>query len=133
MDSTWQKQWQSWSQALDDLGIPMALMKNGEDGCYWLNDAAKSDLDTERDFVRKEFLDQLKRTVLVKDQALYVWLNEVANSEADLAALSPREKDVHAAMLRGKSLIETSESLGISTRTVEKHRENIRKKLTVIS
>ncbi len=52
-----------------------------------------------------------------------------ARDAADLDRLSPRERQVLDWMESGKSLDETATILGISPRTVEKHRQNLRAKL----
>ncbi|MFC7335820.1 LuxR C-terminal-related transcriptional regulator [Haloferula chungangensis] len=53
--------------------------------------------------------------------------NRAASSEC--SALSSREREVMAWQRAGKSIEETATILGISPRTVEKHRQNLSKKL----
>ena len=50
-----------------------------------------------------------------------------------LKKLSPREKDVIVKVLQGLSNREAGESLGISEKTIENHRNNAYRKLNVKS
>lgn len=58
------------------------------------------------------------------------WLEHQA-TEARLALLTPKERDVIRYVVEGKSSREISEQLGISIRTVENHRTRIMEKLHV--
>ncbi|MBN2627970.1 MAG: helix-turn-helix transcriptional regulator [Spirochaetales bacterium] len=49
----------------------------------------------------------------------------------DLTCLSSREKEVYFHMLRGRMYREIAAALNISTRTVEKHVQNISRKLRI--
>jgi DNA-binding NarL/FixJ family response regulator len=54
-----------------------------------------------------------------------------ANGEIPLARLTPREKEVVKMLCEGLSNKEVASSVGISTRTVESHRNNVMRKLNL--
>jgi two-component system response regulator FixJ len=58
---------------------------------------------------------------------------DAAEANVRLAALTPRERDVLAGLVRGQPNKITAYELGISTRTVEVHRANLMHKLKVKS
>ena len=79
----------------------------------------------------RRFTDEFpsSREYLLRTEDMAVWFPFERGEEVDLSALSKREREVWQWMLEGKSLAETATILGISPRTVEKHRQNLRHKL----
>lgn len=71
--------------------------------------------------------------VIVRNKILCIWKPQAGKSEASLDDLSRRELQVWEWLKAGKTAEETAIILGISRRTVEKHRQNIYRKLRLCS
>jgi two-component system response regulator NreC len=68
--------------------------------------------------------------LLVKD---YLEQDEEARTARMLNGLTPREREVLTHLAEGKTNTEMGEDLGISPKTVARHRENIMQKLNLHS
>jgi RNA polymerase sigma factor (sigma-70 family) len=86
----------------------------------------------EKPFNRVRLLEQIEQAVQ-KDQELRARRQESAAIEERLARLTPREHEVMGYVIRGKTAREIGEDLDLSSRTVEKHRERVMKKMEVDS
>ena len=60
-------------------------------------------------------------------------MRQIAATDGELEALTPREKEILRLIVDGKLSKEIAAALGISTSTVEKHRENLFRKFKVHS
>jgi len=127
--SQWQKRWESWQKTLEMLEMPLACSDSSDPSSCRINQPAKNDLQTSDDFVPREILAILPRTFLISDPEIFVWFPTQGRQNSLPPSLTPREQQVLQAMVDGMTLKETSMLLGISQRTVEKHRENIRNKM----
>ncbi|MGJ8638375.1 MAG: helix-turn-helix transcriptional regulator [Opitutaceae bacterium] len=119
----------AWLGVLDTLGLAWAI-KDADDASHFrLNAAAQQDLgDLPVDVVHLSV--PRDRELLLSEPWLLLWKPKCEQQGADISGLSQRELEVRDWMLQGKTLDETSMILGISPRTVEKHRQNIKQKLS---
>ncbi len=89
------------------------------------------------DFVQKPYRDQLLldsiNNALTVDTIARRSLDESQNHDRQLATLTKREQEVLDKLLAGKVSKQIARELGISTRTVEAHRQNLLRKLGVRS
>jgi FixJ family two-component response regulator len=89
------------------------------------------------DFVQKPYRDQLLldsiNNALTVDTIARRSLDESQNHDRQLATLTKREQEVLDKLLAGKVSKQIAGELGISTRTVEAHRQNLLRKLGVRS
>ncbi|PWR25211.1 response regulator transcription factor [Zavarzinia aquatilis] len=85
------------------------------------------------DFVEKPFNYQVMldtiQAALATGVALFAEAQRSSKRSARLLSLSPRERDVLDLMIDGKQSKQIAHALGISPKTVEVHRANIRQKL----
>ncbi|WP_342240394.1 response regulator FixJ [Inquilinus sp. OTU3971] len=85
------------------------------------------------DFLEKPFDDELLigaiRTALERNQRDRSRQGEVATLSSRLAALTPREQEVLAALVKGHPNKTIAYDLGISARTVEVHRARVMEKM----
>ena len=125
----WQRRWEAWRETLELLEVPVAWLEKPDASEFFLNQAAKNDLKVVSDSVGSEALFKMNRDFLINDGEVLIWFGKKSAKHIEPPSLTPREKEVFLAMTHGKSLKETSSLLGISTRTIEKHRENIRVKM----
>ena len=58
-------------------------------------------------------------------------LEEQLGSGAELAVLTPRQKEILQLLTEGRSTRETAELLGVSVKTVEAHRSNLMERLEI--
>jgi len=89
------------------------------------------------DFVQKPYRDQLLldsiNNALTVDTIARRSLDESQKHDRQLATLTKREQEVLDKLLAGKVSKQIARELGISTRTVEAHRQNLLRKLGVRS
>ena len=89
------------------------------------------------DFVQKPYRDQLLldsiNNALTVDTIARRSLDESQKHDRQLATLTKREQEVLDKLLAGKVSKQIARELGISTRTVEVHRQNLLRKLGVRS
>jgi FixJ family two-component response regulator len=89
------------------------------------------------DFVQKPYRDQLLldsiNNALTMDTIARGALDESRNHDRKLATLTRREQEVLDKLLAGNISKQIARDLGISTRTVEAHRQNLLRKLSVRS
>lgn len=89
------------------------------------------------DFIEKPFNDQdlIDRIQVAANQSMeaYRRKKEIDKTSNSLASLSPREREVVDHLIAGKPSKVIAYELGISKKTVEVHRANIREKLKVAS
>lgn len=89
------------------------------------------------DFVQKPYRDQLLldsiNNALTMDTIARRSLDELQNHDRQLATLTKREQEVLDKLLAGNISKQIARELGISTRTVEAHRQNLLRKLGVRS
>ena len=89
------------------------------------------------DFVQKPYRDQLLldsiNNALAMDTIARRSLDESQNHDRQLATLTKREQEVLDKLLAGNNSKQIARELGISTRTVEVHRQNLLHKLGVRS
>jgi len=89
------------------------------------------------DFIQKPYRDQLLldsiNKALAADATARRLLAGVDKIDQRLAALTKREREVLDILLEGNSSKEIARALGISSRTVEAHRQNLLHKLEVDS
>ena len=89
------------------------------------------------DFVQKPYRDQLLldsiNNALTVDTIARRSLDESQNHDRQLATLTKREQEVLDKLLAGNISKQIARELGISTRTVEVHRQNLLRKLGVRS
>jgi len=89
------------------------------------------------DFVQKPYRDQLLldsiNNALTVDTIARRSLDESQNHDRQLATLTKREQEVLDKLLAGNVSKQIARELGISTRTVEAHRQNLLRKLGVRS
>jgi two-component system response regulator DctR len=89
------------------------------------------------DFVQKPYRDQLLldsiNNALTMDTIARRSLDELQNHDRQLATLTKREQEVLDKLLAGNISKQIARELGISTRTVEVHRQNLLRKLGVRS
>ncbi|MGB5716267.1 MAG: response regulator [Gammaproteobacteria bacterium] len=89
------------------------------------------------DFIQKPYRDQLLldsiNKALAADATARRLLAGVDKIDQRLAALTKREREVLDKLLEGNSSKEIARALGISSRTVEAHRQNLLHKLEVDS
>jgi two-component system response regulator DctR len=89
------------------------------------------------DFVQKPYRDQLLldsiNNALTMDTIARRSLDESQNHDRQLATLTKREQEVLDKLLAGNISKQIARVLGISTRTVEAHRQNLLRKLGVRS
>jgi len=87
------------------------------------------------DFVQKPYRDQLLldsiNNALTMDTIARRSLDESQNHDRQLATLTKREQEVLDKLLAGNISKQIARELGISTRTVEAHRQNLLRKLGV--
>ena len=87
------------------------------------------------DFIQKPYRDQLLLDSIIKalaaDATARRLLAGVDKIDQRLAALTKREREVLDILLEGNSSKEIARALGISSRTVEAHRQNLLHKLEV--
>ena len=87
------------------------------------------------DFIQKPYRDQLLldsiNKALVADVTARRLLAGVDKFDQRLAALTKREREVLDKLLEGNNSKEIARALGISSRTVEAHRQNLLHKLEV--
>jgi len=70
---------------------------------------------------------EMLRLGVKREQAL----EEQLGSEAELAVLTPRQKEILQLITEGRSTRETAELLGVSVKTVEAHRSNLMERLEI--
>ena len=87
------------------------------------------------DFVQKPYRDQLLldsiNNALTVDTIARRSLDESQNHDRQLATLTKREQEVLDKLLAGNISKQIARELGISTRTVEAHRQNLLRKLGI--
>jgi ligand-binding sensor domain-containing protein/DNA-binding CsgD family transcriptional regulator len=71
--------------------------------------------------------DEMLRLGVKREQAL----EEKLGSEAELAVLTPRQKEILQLIAEGNSTREIAELLGVSIKTVEAHRSNLMERLEI--
>ena len=110
----------------DDRRFVLNMLKAGAAG-YMLKDSAFTDLIKGIRVVMsgKTYLSQELTDIVVKD---YVSSSQPEESSA-FQMLSPREREVLQLIAEGKTSAKISESLHISVKTVETHRQKIMDKL----
>ena len=114
---------------LDVLGICL-IYKCNHGGGYRLNELAQKDL-----YLKEEFYQDITRPVnrnfVLETKDIIIWHLQREPSLSDEVApyLSLRQKEVWRWKQMGKTIEETAIIMGVSKRTVEKHRENIKKKI----
>jgi len=72
-----------------------------------------------------------RKTAMVRDGLDAILRKDVDDFASNMQKLSPRELDVCGLIRRGRTSKEMATELGISTQTVHKHRQLIRKKLQI--
>lgn len=118
-----------WLDTLDALGFAWAIKAQPELDVFRMNEIAQRDL---KQFGKSsEVIIPDGRGILISDESLYVWAPLARAPKIDCSVLSMRELEVWEWMQQGKTLQETATILGISARTVEKHRQNLREKLSL--
>jgi RNA polymerase sigma factor (sigma-70 family) len=75
----------------------------------------------------KRRADELLRLGEARERALEAQLG----SEAELAALTPRQKEILQLLAEGLSTREIAERLGVSVKTIEAHRSNLMERLEI--
>lgn len=86
----------------------------------------------EKPFSKAEFLELIQRA-LQKSRQMLEFGEENARIEECVAQLTHREQEVVAELVKGDSNKQIARKLNISHRTVERHRQNLMKKLGVRS
>lgn len=121
--------WDAWCNTVSRLGLAQAWLPDPGSFFYRLNDVARDDLDVCGEEISKEDFLRIERSFLIHGGDYAVWAIKEAPGQDHVTLLSRREREVLDCLNAGKSLKESASILGVSPRTVEKHRENIRKKL----
>lgn len=115
----------------ETLAVPVIMLVPG--GAYSL--AAEAMRAGAADFVEKPVsLDQLAQKIaeqIARSAGLRRQASEIERCKALTALLTPRENEIAALVVAGRSNKEIGIALGISPRTVEVHRAHIFKKLGV--
>lgn len=119
---------QAWLNLMDELGYAIITREPKEPVVYRLNVTAKEDLDLKCDELA-DMPESLDREIIVQDSEILLWVPAIQNDNSSRieTLLTKRQKEVWHWKKQGKSLEETAIIMGISIRTVSKHRENITK------
>jgi DNA-binding NarL/FixJ family response regulator len=114
----------------DDRRFVLNMLKAGAAG-YMLKDCAFKDLAKAIRVVmsKKTYLSPEVADIVVKD---YLSTTQATESSA-FNLLSPREREVLQLLAEGKTSAQISETLHVSIKTVETHRQNLMLKLKVRS
>lgn len=124
----WRECWGAWSATISKLGLAMAWLPTPDSTCFHLNEAARKDLGISSEEISFQRFSELKRSFLLQEHDFAVWTVSCTSSQEMVLNLTRREEEVLQRMSIGESIKETASDLGVSPRTIEKHRENIRKK-----
>lgn len=124
-----QQRLDAWLGTLDEVGLAVARLDNVDTGGFLLNAAAQQDLHMTEPHTAKAVIDEGVRDLLWSDATVIVWRPAAQVDATELDSLTRREREVFDWLQQGKSLEETAIILGISPRTVEKHRSNLYRKL----
>ncbi|MGJ8638364.1 MAG: helix-turn-helix transcriptional regulator [Opitutaceae bacterium] len=114
---------------LDALGLAWAVKDLDDASHFRLNDAARQDLGHLPAQVPYLAVPS-DRERLLSEPAFFLWKPKPDSEAVELSALSQRELEVYEWMRKGKTIEATAIILGISPRTVEKHRQHIKEKLS---
>ncbi len=129
---------------MDGLGLQQQLKERGLElpvvfvsGTAQVPQAVQAVKDGAVDFVVKPFdyrkLVTLIRSCLARSTEAYEQRGKVEASQAHLAALTPREREVMDRVVAGKLNRMIADELAVSIKTVEAHRARIMEKLQVHS
>lgn len=86
----------------------------------------------QKPFREQQLLDSVQKA-LEQAKSTHAAENRAKVSDARLACLTPREKQVLAGMLKGSRSKEIASGLGLAARTVEEHRANVMNKMHATS
>lgn len=126
-----QKRLEEWLNTLDAIGVAVARANALTTEGFALNATAQRDLDLITPVADRSLLEERVHVVLWSDPMTMVWRPTRAQIDAPpLSTLTRREREVHDWLQQGKTLAETAIILGVSPRTVEKHRSNLYRKLS---
>ena len=129
---------------MDGLGLQQRLKERGLElpvvfvsGTAQVPQAVQAVKDGAVDFVVKPFdyrkLVALIRNCLARSTEVHQQREKVEASQANLAALTPREREVMDRVVAGKLNRMIADALAVSIKTVEAHRARIMEKLQVHS